>query len=85
MSNVDEAKQIIDEMRRKRQALGDTTDTTRKVHYKRITKPRLARFVMFLYIFVAGMLTSALLMGKTAVILPLVIIIIAAMYSIYKE
>lgn len=85
MSNIDESKRIIEEMRAKRAALGDKTDTTRRVHYKRISRPKLARFVLFLYTFVAGMLCSAVLMGNTAAIAGFIIVASMLVYSILKE
>lgn len=85
MSNVDEAKRIIEEMRAKREALGDTTNTTKKIRYKRSRRTSLATFVLYLYIFVGGMLTSALLMGFNAAIIPLFIIMIVAIYSYLRE
>lgn len=85
MSNLDDSKRIIEEMRAKRAALGDKTDTSRKLHYKRISRPKLARFVMFLYTFVSGMLFSAVLMGSTAAIAGFIIVAAMLLYSIWKE
>lgn len=80
-----EAQQVIEEMRAKRAALGDTTNTKVKLHYKRVTRPTLSRFILSAYIFVCGMLTSAVLMGYNTAIIPLVIIGIVALYSYLKE
>ncbi len=85
MSNLDESRKLIEEMRAKRAALGDKTVTSRKLHYKRISRPKLARFVMFLYTFVSGMLFSAVLMGNTAAIAGFIIVAAMLVYSIWKE
>lgn len=76
-----EAQQVIEEMRAKRAALGDTTNTKVKFHYRRLQRPKVAAFVWNFYIFLAGMLFSAMMHGDNVLwILVLVVILIGVTY-----
>ena len=72
-------------MRAKREALGEGGKVNiRKVRYKRLRKPRIAVVVWNFYVFLAGMLFSALLMGINVLWL-LVGIIILIIITYFRE
>jgi hypothetical protein len=86
MSDIEEARRVIERMRAQRGALGDTTNTTRRLHYKRIKRPKLASIVLYFYTFVSGALFStALLTGGKAAWFCLALILVALVITHLRE
>jgi len=76
MDAKSEAQELIERLRKDRASLGNTANTSKKLRYKRINKPIIARVITFGYIFVSGMLFSEVLKGTTAAMISFCIVVV---------
>jgi len=83
---VQEARQLIEEMRNRRAELGDSTRLTpKRIHYKRMTRSVMADGALFVYTFVSGMLFGAVMQGLVAAIACFIVVIVAMLWTYLKE